>query len=80
MKALGTGVRGVGWREVEVVRRRGRAPAVQLHGGALERARAQGISRLAISLSHCRSYAVAFVIGEGADNKDEGPTILSLLS
>ena len=26
MKALGTGVRGVRWRDIEVVRRRGQAP------------------------------------------------------
>ncbi len=65
MKALGTGIRGVGWRDIEVVRQRGRAPTVQLHGRALERARKVGIENLVLSLSHSRDYAVAFVVGEG---------------
>ena len=37
MKALGTGVRGVRWRDIEVVRRRGQAPTILLHGTARAR-------------------------------------------
>jgi holo-[acyl-carrier protein] synthase len=64
MKALGTGIRGVGWRDIEVVRRRGQAPSVKLRGGALARARRMGLDHLALSLSHSKDYAVAFVVGE----------------
>ena len=64
MKALGTGVRGVRWRDIEVVRERGRAPSIMLHGTALARADYMGIDKLAVSLSHSRDYAVAFVVGE----------------
>ena len=32
MKLLGTGVRGVGWRDIEVVRKRGQAPSIRLSG------------------------------------------------
>jgi len=63
MKALGTGIRGVGWREVEVVRARGRAPSVQLHGRAQRRAQALGIAELALSLTHSDHYALASVVG-----------------
>ncbi len=63
MKALGTGLRGVGWREVEVVRPRGQAPTIALHGRAIDRARALGFQQLAVSLSHSRAYAVASVVG-----------------
>ena len=63
MKALGTGTRGVAWREVEVVRLRSGAPTIVLHGRALERAYAIGIDSLAVSLSHSRAYAVASVVG-----------------
>ncbi|MEK9658342.1 MAG: holo-ACP synthase [Chloroflexota bacterium] len=63
MKALGTGTRGVGWREVEVTRERSGAPSVALHGRAAARAERLGIDRLAISLSHSREYAVASVVG-----------------
>ena len=64
MKALGTGVRGVRWRDVEVVRQRGRAPTIQLHGTALKRAERLGIDHLAVALSHCEQYAVAFVVAD----------------
>ena len=64
MKALGTGVRGVPWKDVEVVRQRGRAPAIELHGAAAARAASMGIERMAVSLSHSRDMAVAFVVAE----------------
>lgn len=64
MKALGTGVRGVGWRDIEVVRERGQAPSIRLYGRALKRATDLKISGLVLSLSHSREYAVALVVGE----------------
>ncbi len=64
MKALGTGIRGVGWKEVEVIRERGRAPTIELHGRAAQTARRMGVRKLALSLSHSRVYAVASVVGE----------------
>ena len=63
MKALGTGIRGVGWREVEVLRARGRAPSIQLHGRAQRRAQALGIAELALSLTHSGDHALASVVG-----------------
>ena len=64
MKALGTGTRGVRWRDIEVVRRGGGAPNVRLHGTALAVAERLGINNLAISLTHSEEYAVALVVGE----------------
>ena len=64
MKALGTGIRGVGWREIEVVRERGRAPTIQLHERARDRADRLGIETLSVALSHSEHYAVAFVVAE----------------
>ena len=64
MKALGTGVRGVRWRDVEVVRGRGQAPRIELHGTASARADMLGMSDLALSLSHSKEFAVASVVGE----------------
>ena len=62
MKALGTGTRGVSWRDVEVTRKRTGEPQIALHGRADARARALGVDRLALSLSHSRAYAVASVV------------------
>ncbi len=64
MKALGTGVRGIGWRDIEVLPNRRGKPIVFLHGRAKERAKALGIKELAISLSHSKEFAVASVVGE----------------
>jgi len=62
MKALGTGARGVAWREIEVLPNRRGKPLVYLHGRARERAVRIGLDGLDLSLSHSRRYAVAFVV------------------
>ena len=62
MKALGTGVRGVGWKDIEVTRHSSGAPGIQLYGRAQARAVLLRIKEISISLSHSREYAVAFVI------------------
>jgi len=64
MKALGTGIRGVRWRDIEVVREVGNAPTIQLRGRALTRAQCLEIAHLSVSLSHSKEYAVAFVVAE----------------
>ena len=66
MKLLGTGVRGVRWRDIEVVRNPGMAPRVVLHGSAHARAERIGLTDIALSLSHSKRYAVASVVGESA--------------
>jgi holo-[acyl-carrier protein] synthase len=62
MKALGTGVRGVGWKDIEVVRHESGAPSIKLHGRAERRAQRLGVQEIALSFSHSREYAVAFVV------------------
>ncbi len=62
MKALGTGVRGVGWKDIEVIRASSGAPSIVLHGRAKARAQRLGVQEIALSLSHSREYAVAFVV------------------
>ena len=64
MKALGTGIRGVGWKDIEIRRQRGQAPYIELHGRARLRADQIGLDHLALSLSHSKDFAVASVIGE----------------
>ncbi|PKB68544.1 MAG: holo-[acyl-carrier-protein] synthase [SAR202 cluster bacterium Io17-Chloro-G4] len=62
MKALGTGVRGVGWRDIEVARHESGAPSILLHGRAKSRAQRLGVCDISVSMSHSRDYAVAFVV------------------
>ena len=68
MKALGTGVRGVGWRDIEVVRSESGAPSVKLHNRAEQRAMRLAVREISLSLSHSRDYAVAFVVAEREDS------------
>ena len=63
-KALGTGIGEVGWQEVEVVNADNGRPALKLHGKAAELAARLGITEFAVSLSHTKDYAVAFVVAE----------------
>ena len=67
MIALGTGIRGVGWRDGEITRKRGMAPHIKLHGRAKKRASQIGLKGLAISLSDSKEFAVASVIGESTE-------------
>ena len=64
-KTLGTGIRGIRWREIEILSDRRGKPLVFLHGGARERAAAIHLTRWAISLTHGRELAIAFVVASG---------------
>lgn len=61
-KALGTGIRGVRWREMEVVSNRRGKPILVLHGQAAERAARLGLFAFDVSLTHSRTEAIAFVV------------------
>src|SRR4051794_35752906 len=62
-KVLGLGVRGIGWRDIEIERLPTGQPAVRLHGRAAARAEQLGMERIALSISHESDYAVAIAFG-----------------
>ena len=64
MKALGTGIRGIPWKSIEVTRERGKAPKILLHGAAKKKAKELKIHNIALSLSHSKNLAVASVVAE----------------
>jgi holo-[acyl-carrier protein] synthase len=66
-KALGTGLKGISWTEMEILSDRRGKPTVTLYGKALARAEALGLDEWAISLSHSDDQALAFVVAR------EGP-------
>ena len=70
MKALGTGMRGVSWHEIEVYRERGKAPTVRISGRAAARAELLGIDRWHLALTHTAELSTAFVVAERADRGD----------
>ena len=61
-KVLGLGVRGVGWREIEILPNRAGQPQVYLHGRAAARADALGLDEVSVSISHERHMAVAVAV------------------
>ena len=66
MKALGTGWRrGVRWVDFEVVRELGGRPTVRLDGEAKKIADGMGVTRIALSITHTETQALAQVIFEG---------------
>ena len=62
-KVLGLGVRGVGWREIEIIHLPTGAPMCRLHDRALRRASQLGMEHIAVSISHEHEYAVAIALG-----------------
>lgn len=65
-KALGTGIVGIVWREIEVLSDRRGKPLLFLHGQARARAEALGLNTWAVSLTHSREMACAFVVAYAA--------------
>jgi holo-[acyl-carrier protein] synthase len=65
MKALGTGWGdGVSFQQVEILRSPRGAPTLRLSGRAAERARAQGVKRFHVTLTHHADIAAASVVLE----------------
>jgi holo-[acyl-carrier protein] synthase len=62
-KVLGLGVRGIGWRDIEIERLPTGQPAVRLRGRAAARADQLGLDRVAVSITHEREYALAMAFG-----------------
>ena len=72
LKALGTGWRrGIGWRDIEVRNQPGGRPVVGLRGGARDVLEQLNIREMLISISHCRSHAVAYALAIGRDKQEE---------
>ena len=62
IKALNS--KGIGFKEIEILSDTEGKPKVKLYGKAQHRAEDMGMLNLAISLSHCKDYAVACAVGE----------------
>jgi len=61
-KALGTGLVGIDWTEMEILADFRGKPIVRLHGRARKRAEELGLHRWAISLTHTKGHAMAMVV------------------
>jgi holo-[acyl-carrier protein] synthase len=68
LKALGTGwSRGISWTDLEIRNDPSGRPKVMIRGGSKDVAIRQGITDVLISISHCRTYAVAYALATGIE-------------
>jgi len=65
-KVLGTGWRGIGYRDIEIVRLASGEPTIALHARAAARVAAYHNLQWQVSFSHDRDYAVATVLLVGS--------------
>lgn len=64
VKALGTGIGKISWKDIEISHGEAGAPYLTFYGSALLHAEKLGVRRIHVSISHERQYAVATVILE----------------
>jgi len=68
MKALGTGMRGVAFREISVVRMPGGPPQLALHGRAAARGELLGAAAAHVTITHTKELAAAVVLLLGPES------------
>lgn len=61
-KALGTGLHGVAWREMEVVQLRSGRPTVRLYGNAKHRAELLGLTAFDVSIADLQTFSIAIAV------------------
>jgi holo-[acyl-carrier protein] synthase len=66
-KALGTGLHGVTWREMEIVQLRSGRPTVTLHGKAKRRAQLLGLNAFDVSIADLAQFSIAIAVAVQAD-------------
>jgi holo-[acyl-carrier protein] synthase len=72
LKALGTGWRrGIGWRDIEVRRDSAGRPTVALRGGVRDVVESLGVGKVLLSISHCRTHAMAYAMALAGEKLDE---------
>ncbi len=71
MKLLGTGTKGISWRDIETLAYPSGKPLLKLYGRAQGEANNLGIKEIDVSLAHSREYATATAIGTTKLNQNE---------
>ncbi len=68
LKAMGIGWRpGIAWHDLEIRSEPNGRPVVALRGGAREAFEQAGIVQVLVSISHCRTHAVAYALALGKE-------------
>lgn len=69
LKALGLGLRGANWKEIEVNNNELGQPIIKIGGKLNEIALKEGVSKYFLTISHTEDYALAEVILESSSHK-----------
>ena len=69
LKALGLGLRGANWKEIEIKNDELGQPLIDTSGKLKNIALAKGVSKYFITISHTKEYAIAEVILENIFDK-----------
>jgi len=69
LKALGLGLRGANWKEIEIKNDELGQPIIDTSGKLKNIALAKGVKKYFITISHTKEYAIAQVILEGPLDK-----------
>ena len=64
VKALGKPAKAISLKEIEILSDPGGQPLVNLYGRTQQQAKKMGLVNLAVTISHSKEYAVAFVSGD----------------
>lgn len=61
-KALGTGLHGVAWREMEIVQLRSGRPTARLYRNAKKRAELLGLTAFDVSIADLQTFSIAIAV------------------
>ena len=64
IKALGKPTKVISLKEIEILSSPGGQPIVNLYGKTQQQVQGMGLGNLAVTISHSKEYAVAFVSGD----------------
>ena len=64
LKALGTGLRGFKWKNIEILRGSGGKPIVRFGGNVKQFVEDNGIGIIHVTISHSRDFATATAVAE----------------
>jgi len=64
VKAMGKPDKAISLKEIEILSNPGGQPVVNLYGKTQQQAQGMGMGKLAVTISHSKEYAVAFVSGD----------------
>lgn len=64
LKALGTGLRGFRWKDIEILRVSGGKPIVKFGGNVKQFVEDNGIGAIHVTISHSKDFATAAAVAE----------------